>query len=246
MFCLLVWFCGDPVRKDNNYILKGQPLWRACLLVLCAALFMGSFAGHAHAGKAVDRLDAFFSAKGALSADFVQMVQGATFSQPKESRGTLMMQRPGRFRWDYHTPYQQLILADGKRLWIYDQDLAQVVVKPLDAALGNTPALLLSSEGLSSDSLGQNFITTELNDPVDGLYWVQLLPRAKESSFQEMRLGFGEKHISRMILVDGFGQRTELIFSNVKTNAKLPADSFIFVPPEGVDVIGREEMKGKR
>lgn len=196
----------------------------------------------AHAGKSMGRLDAFFSAKGALRANFVQTVQGAAFSQPKVSRGVLMMQRPGKFRWDYQAPYPQLILADGKRLWIYDEDLAQVVVKSLDAALGDTPALLLSSEGLSGASLNQNFIITELSESLDGLYWVQLLPRATESNFQEMILGFGERHISKMILVDGFGQRTELAFSNVESNAKLPVDSFVFVPPKGVDVIGNMDI----
>ncbi len=226
------------MREDHSNFLKGQQLWQACLLVLFVSVFTGLFAGQAQAGKAIDRLNAFFSAKGALRAEFVQTVQGATFSQPKVSRGVLMMQRPGKFRWDYRAPYPQLILADGKHLWIYDEDLAQVVVKPLDAALGDTPALLLSSEGLSSGSLQQNFFITELSESLDGLYWVQLLPRATESNFQEMMLGFGERHISKMILVDGFGQRTELAFSNVESNAKLPVDSFVFVPPKGVDVIG--------
>ena len=209
-----------------------------CFFALFVLLLTSLFASSALAGKAIDRLDAFFSAKGALRADFTQTVEGAAFSQPKVSRGVLMMQRPGKFRWDYRAPYPQLILADGKHLWIYDEDLAQVVVKPLDAALGDTPALLLSSEGLSSGSLQQNFFITELSESLDGLYWVQLLPRATESNFQEMTLGFGERHISKMILVDGFGQRTELAFSNVESNAKLPLDSFVFVPPKGVDVIG--------
>ncbi len=218
----------------KSHIMRKHLFGLACPLLLVAALFISP----AHAGKAMDHLDAFFSAKGALRADFVQTVQGSTFSQPKVSRGILMMQRPGKFRWDYLKPYPQLILADGKRLWIYDEDLAQVVVKPLDAALGDTPALLLSSEGLSGGSLKQTFIVTELDELRDGLYWVQLLPKATESNFQEMRMGFSKKHISKMVLVDGFGQRTELAFSNVENNAKLPADSFVFVPPKGVDVIG--------
>ena len=229
---------GDPVREENSNILGKQRFWQVCLCALFVSLFTSLYASSAMAGKAMDHLDTFFSAKGALRADFVQTVQGATFSQPKVSRGILMMQRPGKFRWDYLKPYPQLILADGKRLWIYDEDLAQVVVKPLDAALGDTPALLLSSEGLSGGSLKQTFIVTELDELRDGLYWVQLLPKATESNFQEMRMGFSKKHISKMVLVDGFGQRTELAFSNVENNAKLPADSFVFVPPKGVDVIG--------
>lgn len=229
------------MQEVNSHIVRANLLWPTWLLVLLVTLFASLMAPQVQAGKAMDRLNAFFSARGALRADFVQTVQGAAFSQPKVSRGNLMMHRPGKFRWDYQAPYPQLILADGKRLWIYDEDLAQVVVKPLDDALGDTPALLLSREGLSHGTLEQSFIITEMEEPRDGLYWVQLLPRAKEASFQEMRLAFGEKHISNMVLVDGFGQRTELVFSNVKINVTLPVDSFVFVPPKGVDVIGNSD-----
>jgi outer membrane lipoprotein carrier protein len=112
------------------------------------------------------------------------------------------------------------------------------VVKPLRAALGDTPALLLSGGSTDGGTLQEEFIISELEGARDGLHWVQLLPKATESSYQEMRLGFGEKHIRKMELVDGFGQRTELLFSNVEVNVKLPQDSFVFVPPTGVDVIG--------
>lgn len=233
------------MRRVNCHIFKAGHYWLTGPLILFAALFVSPL----QAGKAVDRLNSFFSAKGALRADFVQIVQGAAFSQPKESGGILMMQRPGKFRWDYQTPYQQLILADGKRLWIFDQDLDQVVVKPLDVALGDTPALLLSGQGMGNSSDGstlqQRFVITELDKTRDGLFWVQLIPKATDSNFQEMRLGFGEKYISKMELVDGFGQRTELIFNNVKMNAKLPVDSFVFVPPKGVDVIGNPDAENK-
>ena len=231
------------MRVVNSHFLRGRPLRRTCLFVLFISLFTSFFVSPVLAGKAVDRLNAFFGSKGALRADFVQRVQGATFSQPKESRGILMMQRPGKFRWDYRAPFPQLILADGKRLWIYDQDLEQVVVKPLNAALGDTPALLLSGGNSSDSTLEQQFFITELDESRDGLYWVQLLPKATESNFQEMRLGFGEKHISKMELVDGFGQRTELLFSNVEINARLPEDSFVFVPPKGVDVVGNPDVE---
>ena len=235
------------MQDVHSHILRTNPLWPTWLPVFFAALFMSLMASPVQAGKALDRLDAFFGAKGALRTDFEQMVEGAAISQPKVSHGIFLMHRPGRFRWDYQAPYPQLILADGKRLWIYDEDLAQVVVKPLNAAsLGDTPALLLSSEGLSSegsgsDSLKQNFIITELDESRDGLYWVQLLPKATDSSFQEMSMGFGEKYISKMVLVDGFGQQTTLTFSNVEINANLPTDSFVFKPPKGVDVIGNPD-----
>lgn len=213
------------------------------LFVIAICLF-GTFAAPAQAGKALERLNAFFADTGAMQAKFTQTVEGGAFSQPKVSSGTLMMQRPGRFRWDYKTPYQQIILADGKRLWIYDPDLMQVVVKPLDIALGDTPALLLSSEGLGgSHSLQERFVITELNHPREGLYWVQLLPRDKNASFQELQLGFGSRYLRRMILVDGFGQKTTLVFSDIDVNAKVKAGSFQFTPPKGVDVIGNPEVE---
>jgi outer membrane lipoprotein carrier protein len=199
-----------------------QLLWLLVLLV-----------GQAQAGEAIDRLNAFFNSRGALRADFVQTVSGAAFAQPEVSRGTLLMQRPGKFRWDYQTPYQQLIVADGKRLWIYDPDLEQVIVKPLGEALGDTPALLLSG----GSSVSERFVVTELPEPRDGLRWVQLLPRQSEAGFQELRLGFGPRQLQRMELVDGFGQLTTLEFSNLQENVTLPANSFTFVIPSGVDVV---------
>lgn len=208
-------------------IIKGAVAGMAALL-LAAPL---------QAGQAIERLNAFFSASGGMRAEFVQTVKGAAFSQPEVSTGTLMMQRPGKFRWDYQTPYQQLIVADGQRLWIYDQDLEQVIVKPLDEALGDTPALLLSG----GSSVSERFVVSELPEPRDGLLWVQLLPRQAEAGFQELRLGFGREHLQRMELVDSFGQHTMLEFSRMQENITLPAKSFQFVAPQGVDVVGDPE-----
>lgn len=193
----------------------------------------------AQAGKATERLNAFFAEEGALRADFVQTVQGAAFAQPEQSQGVLIMQRPGKFRWDYRQPYQQQIVADGKRLWVYDVDLAQVVVKPMDEALGDTPALLLSGSGL----LAERFDVAELGEQGDGLDWVQLIPRQVDTGFNELRLGFGKRDLERMDLKDNFGQVTRLVFSNMQRNVKVHADTFRFVPPEGVDVVGDADTK---
>lgn len=201
-------------------------------LTLFVLLFLSAAA--ALAGEATDRLTAFFAEKGALRADFVQTVQGAAFAQPEESRGVLIMQRPGKFLWDYQKPYQQQIVADGKHLWIYDVDLEQVVVKPMDEALGDTPALLLSGGG----SITERFEVTEQGEESDGLVWVRLVPKQADTGFNELRLGFGKHDLERMELTDGFGQVTRLAFSNMQRNVKVPADTFHFVPPEGVDVVG--------
>ena len=205
---------------------------------LCALMLSFSTA---MAGEGMDRLQAFFSEKGTMRAQFVQTVQGAAFAQPEQSSGILTMQRPGKFRWDYQKPYQQQIIADGKNLWIFDMDLDQVVVKPMDEALGDTPALLLSGNGSMSERFDiKELADLEGNGREDNLLWVQLSPKQTDTGFQEMRLGFGKQHLRKMELVDGFGQTTSLTFSNIEKGLELPAETFHFVPPEGVDVIGRE------
>ena len=204
--------------------------WVLGLLVTGSMLLSVS----SQAASVTDRLQSFFAEKGSMSADFVQTVQGAAFAQPEESRGTLLLQRPGKFRWDYTQPYKQQIVGDGHRVWIYDMDLEQVIVKPMDAALGDTPALLLSG----GVDISERFEISALADHADNLQWVKLIPKQKDTGFKEIRLGFGPKHLQGMELVDGFDQVTRLVFSNVKTGENLPKDSFRFVPPEGVDVVG--------
>jgi outer membrane lipoprotein carrier protein len=146
----------------------------------------------------------------------------------------LYLQRPGRFRWDYSTPSQQLVLADGKQLWFYDKDLAQANVRNLDATLADTPAMLLSGGG----SLSSQFDVTAL--PAEGgLEWFQLMPKHPNSDFQAVRIGFDQGELARMLLADKLNQVTRLDFSSPKRNLKLAPDVFSFTPPPGVDVIGR-------
>ena len=203
-------------------------------MVIIAFLLSGS---SVLAAGGVERLKAFFAEKGTMRANFTQIVQGAAFAQPEESRGTLLLQRPGKFRWDYTQPYKQQIVGDGQRLWIYDVDLEQVIVKPMDAALGDTPALLLSGGG----NVEERFELSVLTDRDDNLQWVRLRPKKDDTGFKEIRLGFGPQHLLAMELVDGFDQMTRLTFSNVETGVSLPEDSFRFVPPNGVDVVGKQD-----
>lgn len=205
---------------------------------LCLGVFVLLVAHSVHADPATDRLNAFFAERGVIRADFVQTVQGAAFAQPEESRGKLVMQRPGKFRWDYTQPYEQQIVADGKQLWIYDVDLEQVVVKPLDTALGDTPALLLSGDA----AVAERFDISQLKDRNDGLLWLALKPKRTDTGYNVVRLGFGPKHLRSMELVDGFDQLTQLDFANVEVGANVPAETFVFEPPKGVDVIGKGQQ----
>jgi outer membrane lipoprotein carrier protein len=127
-----------------------------------------------------------------------------------------------------------LILADGKQIWFYDKDLQQANVRPMDASLGNTPAVLLSGGG----SVSSQFDVTAL-PPSDGLDWYQLIPKHSDTDFQLVRIGFRKGDLASMFLADKLNQVTQLTFTNSKRNAKFAPDLFTFVPPAGVDVIGR-------
>lgn len=194
-----------------------------CVMLLC---------GPVSAGKGKDQLDSFIHDIKTLRAEFAQTQLDPRGDKVQEVYGTFIMQRPGKFRWDYRQPYEQAIVADGSRLWIYDKDLEQVTVRNLEGAIGNTPALLLSG-GME---LSDNFVIVEAPDQ-DGLTWVELTPLDSESNFKRLRLAFENNSVRIMQLYDSFDQTTILEFSQVQTNTTFPADSFRFQPPPGVDVI---------
>jgi outer membrane lipoprotein carrier protein len=168
------------------------------------------------------------------SADFAQTIDDGHGKVARSAAGKLYLQKPGRFRWDYAQPSEQLILADGKQIWFYDKDLQQANVRNMDASLANTPAVLLSGGG----SLSSQFDVTAL-PPSDGLQWYQLIPKHADTDFQLVRIGFRSGDLASMFLADKLNQVTQLTFSNPKRNAKFAPDLFTFVPPAGVDVIGR-------
>jgi outer membrane lipoprotein carrier protein len=152
----------------------------------------------------------------------------------RSAAGKLFLQKPGKFRWDYSQPSEQLILADGKQIWFYDKDLQQANVRDMNASLANTPAVLLSGAG----SLSSQFDVTSL-PPSDGLEWYQLIPKHTDTDFQLVRIGFRHGDLASMFLADKLNQVTQLTFSNPSRNAKFGPALFTFVPPPGVDVIGR-------
>lgn len=186
----------------------------------------------AHAGGR-ERLDAFYKDVRSLRGEFTQTLLDPRMKVTEEAQGTLALQRPGKFRWDYKTPYHQLIVTNGDKIWIYDIDLEQVTVKRLDEAVGNTPAQLLSS----GESLEKNFDITDQGSSGE-LEWVELTPKQKDSGFEKVRLGFDQRDLRAMELKDNFGQTTRLQFSRLERNPKLVPSLFDFTPPPGVDVVG--------
>lgn len=209
-----------------------QSLCRTAVLMISLAVCVLTASGAHAAGANGERLQRSFSEVKSLRADFEQTVTDAKGKVIQEAKGTFALQRPGKFRWDYRAPYQQIIVADGRKIWVYDTDLEQVTVKPLDAALGGTPAQLLSG----TRPLEQDFVITGL-PPRDGLEWVELVSKAKEKEFERVRLGFDQRDLRMMEIADSFGQSTRLKFSNLQRNPAIDAKTFVFVPPKGVDVV---------
>jgi outer membrane lipoprotein carrier protein len=181
----------------------------------------------------VDRLNQFMASTITATGEFEQRVLSRDRRLVQQSRGTLAFARPGKFRWTYAKPYPQIIVGDGARVWVYDEDLNQVTVRKIGQAIGATPAALLagSNEALKAFELKDEGAR-------EGLEWVEAVPRDKESGFERIRLGFGFSGIERMELVDAFGQTTELRFSALQRNPRIDPALFSFSPPKGADVVG--------
>jgi len=189
-----------------------------------------------HAGEGKQRLDRFLDGLTTMQADFIQTLTNARGELMEESRGKLWLSRPGKFRLQYVSPYEQLYVADGKNIWMYDRDLEQVTVKPQDDTLGSTPAMLLSSTA----PLEENF-TIEEEGKHEGFQWLLLKPKAADSNFDYLRLAMEGDVLRAMEMVDGFGQTTRLYLKTVVRNPDVEAEKFSFDPPPGVDVIGEAQ-----
>ncbi len=207
---------------------------RLCLLSLMMLVMTSSTSAATIPPKSgVDSVRHFFNEVHSFSARFNQVVLDDANNPVQESSGTMWIERPNKFRWDYAKPYQQQIVADGKRLWVYDVGLEQVTVRALSSSLSDTPAMLLAGRGRLED----NFTIKPL-EPRDNLEWAQLKPRRKEASYDDIRVGFDQGKLRVLEMVDGFGNTTRVTFDAVRENPKIDAARFSFTPPEGVDVVG--------
>lgn len=182
---------------------------------------------------ATDNLNAFIKDAKTVQAEFSQTLLDKSAQVIQESTGTMLFERPGKFRWIYKTPYEQLIVGDGDKVWFYDEDLNQVTVRQLDLAIGSSPAALLAG----NQAIEENFEIAELGVQ-NQIEWLEAIPKTSESSFEFIQLGFSEDGtLQLMVLRDNFGQTTLLTFTDLKQNIDLPADTFTFVPPDDADVI---------
>lgn len=196
--------------------------------LLLAALAAASFAAEA---DAVDRLRDFVRETKTARAAFTQTVTPPDGSRAKTSSGSFEFARPDRFRFEYLKPYPQTIVADGKKVWMHDPDLNQVMVRRIDQALGATPAALLAGNTLERD------FDLAAQPARDGLEWVRATPKQKDGGFEWMGIGFRGAQLVAIEILDRFGQRTLLKLETLAPNVTLAPDRFRFVPPAGADVL---------
>ncbi|OJZ18822.1 MAG: outer membrane lipoprotein carrier protein LolA [Thiobacillus sp. 65-29] len=198
-------------------------------VILLIALAISTLA---HAGG-VERLKAFVSGARTAEADFSQSVQDRSGRVTQKASGKMAFSRPGKFRWDYTAPYEQVIVGDGTRLWLYDVDLEQVTVKPLAEVVAGTPAALLAGD----DAIEKYFVLKNAGQS-EGLEWLEAVPKGRDTTFERIRMGFRGEVLVQMQLFDHFGQRTTLVLSHLVRNPAIAASRFSFTPPKGVDIIG--------
>lgn len=195
-------------------------------------LFILFFPCFALAG-AMDSLNLFINEIRVARASFSQILLDKNARTIRNATGTMQFERPGKFRWVYEKPYEQLIIGDGTKVWFYDPDLNQVTVRKLDIAIGSSPAALLAGD----NTIESNFDLSEIG--VQGeLEWLEANPKIKEGSFESIRLGFTPAGVLEVVVLhDNFGQTTVITFSELEKNPKLPAELFKFKPPKNSDVI---------
>ena len=200
------------------------------IAALASVALLGASTAHA---DAIEQLKAFHASTKSGRVTFRQVVISKNQQGQRESTGTFAFQRPGKFRWFYEKPFEQLIVGDGEKVWVYDRDLNQVIVRKLDVALGSTPAALLAGDS----ALEKNFDLVDAGKR-NGLDFVEAKPRSADTGFERVSIGFADNVPRAMELRDTFGNVTMLTFGRFERNAAIDPAEFRFVPPKGADVVG--------
>lgn len=224
-----------PSLLDHERLIHMKMRWISCFMIAFALTPLHAAQPEANAGVQAGeaRVESFLNNLQGLQAQFHQVLTDRSGREVDQASGTLAIRRPNRFRWDYQDPYEQVIVADGARVWLYDRDLEQVTVRKLDDTLSATPAMLLSGDG----KLAENFTVTE-SSRQGVIEWVQMTPKRADTDFKSVRLGFEGTTLRYMELGDKLGQTTQLEFTNVERNPLLDPSRFTFSVPPGADVIG--------
>lgn len=212
-----------------------RPVARWLVGLLACAL--GPVALGAADGDSLARVERYLATVNTLTASFSQVVRNRDGQVVDRASGTLSVSRPDRFRWDYEQPYAQTIVADGRRLWLYDSDLEQVTVRALEQGLGSTPAMLLSGSGKVADAF-----TAVAVEQLGEWTWCRLQPKQDGGDFEQVSLAFDRKgELAAMELRDKLGQATVIEFGALRRNPPIDQRVFRFEPPPGADVIGRAD-----
>ena len=213
---------------------KAGLLLTASFTLLGAFASVSSTAANAAPDAARERLNDFFTKVSTLKGSFSQQVFSKKNKIIQSSTGQIFLNRPGKFRWVYKTPEPQVIVSDGKNIWIYDEDLEQVTIKPMSSAISSAPIALLTRK----QSPDAQFHVKLMSLKVAGLDWFQLTPRKKSKDFKFIEIGLDANGLRQMIMHDQLGQRT-VIQLNAKKNVPISGSTFFFKIPAGVDVIGK-------
>lgn len=198
-------------------------------VILAGILLMPLFAN----ADGTNSLKNFYEKTLAVRADFHQIVTDRKGQKVQDVYGQMQLKRPNKFRWDYNKPFEQQMISDGKQVWLYDIELAQVTVRELSKALGSSPAALLAGE----DSLDKNFKLVNAYRK-DNLDWVSTNPKDKDSGFDKISLGFKDDTLQEMSILDSFGHQTRIVFTKIEVNPAIDAKTFLFKTPKGVDIVG--------
>lgn len=182
--------------------------------------------------RSIQRLTQLLDQAQTLTARFSQLTLDGSGTQLQETSGEMALKRPGLFRWHTDAPLEQLLVSNGETVWLYDPDLKQVTIRRLDQRLTHTPALLLSGD---VSKIGENFEIS--HKEAGGVVDFILKPKSKDTLFDNLRLSFRNGVVNDMQLIDGVGQRTNILFSGVKMNQSIDTAQFNFKVPEGADVI---------
>ena len=183
-------------------------------------------------GSPANVLDSFLNGLQTYSAGFKQVIYDDAGKELEKSDGVFYMRRPGMFHWAYYDPYSQMLISDGVTLWIYDEDLDQVIIKDIANQIGNSPAAILGGNVKINDL----YVVVRMPSK-DGIDWLELTPRDIDSEYKTIRLGFQNGQLVKMILNDNLGQKNDITFLDPKRNPPLNLELFSFTPPKGVDVI---------
>ncbi|MGA2550416.1 MAG: outer membrane lipoprotein chaperone LolA [Burkholderiaceae bacterium] len=199
---------------------------------LLGVVLVAGLAGSSTVSRAggLDALHTFVNQFQSARGEFTQKATNGR--KTTESSGQFIFARPGKFRWTYLKPYEQVIVADGDKLTIFDHDLNQVTVRKLTDALGSTPAAILFGD----NALEKSFDLKDAGSH-DGLDWLEAIPKSHDTTFQKIDIAFRQGELAAMELHDALGQTTQLRFTNVERNVPVNADTFRFVPPKGADVL---------